>query len=230
MVLTPFYNKESTFDLSPSFDKFVKNFHFKRIDLWNSFNKHFPKVQKVSLPEKLKSIKDIPIRNLINEMSLEKIKSMPHEEWLQSPLFYLAICLALFCLICIIIKFRKTISKRCKTTKNKWSVKFKGRENSMSKPPYESASIDEYTELYAKDWGDVSTLGPEVKLLQQYIQEKKDIINNLGQHCGSDRNSRTQDPLMACTIKGDTTAWSDDKYDPSSTKSPGLYPLQELKK
>lgn len=155
---------------------------------------------------------------------------MPHEEWLQSPWFYLAICLALFCLICIIIKFRKTISKRCKTTKNKWSVKFKGRENSVSKPPSESASIDEDTELYAKDWRDVSTLGPEVKLVQQYIQEKKDFINNLGQHCGSDRNSRTQGPLMASTLKGDTTAWSDDKYTPSSTKSPGLYPLQELKK
>lgn len=33
LVLPPFYNKESTFDLSPSFDKLVKNFHFKRIDL-----------------------------------------------------------------------------------------------------------------------------------------------------------------------------------------------------
>lgn len=104
-------------------------------------------------------------------MSLEKIKSMPHEEWLQSPWFYSAICLALFCLICIITKFRKQISKRCKTTKNKWSVKFKGRENSVSKPP--SASIDEDTELYAKDWRDVSTMGQEVKLVQQYIQEKK---------------------------------------------------------
>lgn len=225
MVLPPFYNEESTFDLSSSFDK-VKNFHFKRINLLNSFNEQFPKVQKVSLPEILKHIKEIPIQNLINEMSLEKIKSLPHEEWLQSPWFYLAICLALFCLICIIIKLnRKQISNRCKTTKNKWSVKFKGRENSVSKPPSESASIDEDTELYAKDWRDVSTLGPEVKL-----QEKKDFINNLGQHCGSDRNSRTQDPLMASTLKGDTTAWSDDKYTPSSTKSPGLYPLQELKK
>lgn len=161
-------------------------------------------------------------------MSLEKIKSMPHEEWLQSPWFYSAICLALFCLICIITKFRKQISKRCKTTKNKCSVKFKGRENSVSKPP--SASIDEDTELYAKDWRDVSTMGQEVKLVQQYIQEKTDFINNLGQHCGSDRNSRTQDPLMASTMKGDTTAWGDVKYTPSSTKSPGLYPLQELKK
>lgn len=76
----------------------------------------------------------------------------------------------------------------------------------------------------------MSTLGPEVKLVQQYIQEKKDFINNLGQHCGSDRNSRIQDPLMASTMKGDTTAWSDDKYTPSSTNSLGLYPLQELKK
>lgn len=165
MVLHPFYNKESTFDLSPSFDKFVKNFHFRRIDLWKSFNEQFPKVQTVSLPEKLKPIKEIPIQNLINEMSLEKIKSMPHEEWLQSPWFYIAKCLALFCLICIIIKFRKQISKRYKTTKNKWSVKFKGRENSVSKPPSESASIDEDTELYAKDWRDVSTMGQEVKLV-----------------------------------------------------------------
>lgn len=113
--------------------------------MWNSFNKHFPKVQKVSLPEKLKHIKKIPIQNLINEMSFEKIKSMPHEEWLQSPWFYSAICLAFFCLICIIIKFRKQISKLCKKTKNKWSVKFKGRENSVSKPPSESASTDEDT-------------------------------------------------------------------------------------
>lgn len=142
MVLPPFFNKESTFDLSPSFDKFVKNFHFKRIDLWKSLNDQFPKIQTVSLPEKLKSIKEIPIQNLINKMSLEKNKSMPHEEWLQSPWFYLSICLALFCFICIFIKFRKQISKRCKTTKNKWSVKFKGRENYVSKPPSESASID----------------------------------------------------------------------------------------
>lgn len=38
-------------------------------------------------------------------------------------------------LFCIIIKFRKQISKRCKTTKDKWSVKFEGKENAVSKPP-----------------------------------------------------------------------------------------------
>lgn len=72
---------------------------------------------------------------------------MPHEQWLQSHWFFLSIILALFCLFFIIIKFRKQISKQCKTTKDKWSVKFEGRENAVSKPPSQSASIDEDTEL-----------------------------------------------------------------------------------
>ena len=99
----------------------------------------------------------------------------------------------------------------------------------MSKPPSEAAAIDD-TEIYAKDWRDVSNMGQEVKLVQQYIQGKKDFINSLEQRSGSEQNSRIQDPLMASTMKGDNAAWSGDNYTPSSTKSPGLYPLHELQK
>ena len=97
----------------------------------------------------------------------------------------------------------------------------------MSKPPAETnpeGTVDD------DNGTDMDALMEEAILLKQYQQEKARYTRRMKPQRESEINSEARDTLMASNLKDDVTVWSGDNYTPSSTKSPGLYPLRELQK
>ena len=113
MTLPPFFHKESKYNLSSLFRQFLQNYKFGLINVWKSFDISLPSFGNIGIPKKLKTVKEMPLDNLIFELknSIPDIEPMPAD----IPIYYYLlgalgiIILVLFC--CFRRRLRNCFSK-----------------------------------------------------------------------------------------------------------------------
>lgn len=92
---------------------FFQNF-INEIDmgtLWEPLNSKYPEIGHISIPDKLKDIKEFPLSALMAELLINNLRPMKFSSWMGSPWFYVCLILALAIVIGLCIKKGKTVRK-----------------------------------------------------------------------------------------------------------------------
>lgn len=79
LLLPPYYNRESQFNMSDSFRNFIDEIN--TYTLWDPLNIKFPGIEHIKIPDKLKDVKDFPMNTLMAELpinsDLQTMESLP---------------------------------------------------------------------------------------------------------------------------------------------------------
>lgn len=109
LLLPPFYNKENHFNMTDSFQNFIDE--IDTCTLWEPLNSKYPEIGYISIPDKLKDIKEFPLNTLMAELPVTQLQPMGSSNWVGSPWFYVSLALAVIFMLGICIKKRKTVRK-----------------------------------------------------------------------------------------------------------------------
>lgn len=66
LLLPPFYNKESNFNMTYSYQNFIDK--IDTCTLWEHLNSKYPELGYISIPDKLKDIKEFPMSTFMTEL------------------------------------------------------------------------------------------------------------------------------------------------------------------
>lgn len=82
LLIPPYYNRESQFNMSDSFQKIINDIY--TYTLWDPINLNYPDIGHIKIPDKLKDIKVFPMTTLMAELpvdsNLQPMESSPRWE------------------------------------------------------------------------------------------------------------------------------------------------------
>lgn len=109
LSLPLFYNKDNHFNMTDSFQKFIDE--IDTCILWEPLNSKYPDIGCISIPDKVKDIKEFPMSTLLAVLPVTNLQPMKSSSWVGGPLYSACLTLAVATTIGLCVKKRKTVSK-----------------------------------------------------------------------------------------------------------------------